>query len=503
VLTAEPPVVTARGAADPPPPIPDSYRILATTLHQRGDVHQWVVPLAWLRPSPAAAVPRPDHNGNLRFFFTLRGEAAECTTPLATVCFSFQLPVPPRRDIDATGPPADVAPSAVECLERTVDAVKRDASFAGTVPAWALATACVRVTVSATHANTVDQGFVPWRYALFAALCETATSAVDVDMDVVPAAGAASPPVTMTIPEPATLDDPMSVDNPTPPPSPPPSAAAASPAEGLPLSAAPHPNKSRKRALLVGVSRYRRRAPTDLEFCNEDVANWHRYLTARGFAVEILGDEFSPYPVWHGAGTVINVREALQRMVADANGPDDRLAFVVSSHGSGDMKGDSYICLLPDPKVGRTPDERTGVYHDHEIAADLSGGATAPNRARNFITFDLCLSGGIIEELLQALPRVVGTTTSTRSGVGFDSQTTHSGAWTHYFLNTGLGAVRAAENPDLVAVFREAHRNHTAVFRRAADRPCFFARSSGAVYNTEPDPNCALPSQTFMAADWL
>lgn len=70
----------------------------------------------------------------------------------------------------------------------------------------------------------------------------------------------------------------------------------------------------------------------------------------------------SPYPVFHGAATVIrgsrdrdvrfvgplpprNVREAVRRMVTEANGPNDHIAFVDSSHGNGDGKGSSYPCM--------------------------------------------------------------------------------------------------------------------------------------------------------------
>jgi hypothetical protein len=225
-------------------------------------------------------------------------------------------------------------------------------------------------------------------------------------------------------------------------------------------------------------------------------------MASRGYQIEILGDEFSTYPAWHGPATVINFRAAVRRMVQDAHDPNDHVAVVVSSHGSGDQCGDSYICLLPDPDVGTTEDERTGVYHATEIAADLA--LNGRNVAQNFIFLDLCLSGGIIHELTQALPYVIGTTTSTRSGLGYDSYEAHSGAWTHYFLHRRLLASDAPIDPDLVQVFREAHREHTAQFRRTSDRPCFFARTpDGGVLDTEVNASLILPVNTYLVSDWL
>lgn len=423
-------------------------RLFASSVHRPGDIHRWNIPLSWLSRSNVAGEDerRPIHFA-LRFRCDSGGGPTECNdrasavpVPLATIAFALQS-------------------GAAPCGAEAVFTVHRGSGtaevlFEGTLPHWAvIATASVRMVVSSVS----PAGDPVWRYAVYGTL-----------------------------------------EGETPIPSPPP------PVAELARPTGPADTRVQKRALLVGVSRYRRRSPTDLEFCNEDVGNWYRYLTGRGFRVEILGDEFSKYPVWHGAATVLNVRSAVQRMVAEAGGVADHMAFVVSSHGSGDMRGDSYICLLPDPVLGHTADERTGVYHDYDIAADLS--AAGRNAARNFIFFDLCLSGGIIPELLQSLSRVVGTTTATRSGVGYDSQATHSGAWTHYFLKQGLEAVAAAggPDPDLVEVFQTAHRNHTKVFRKLADRPCFFASDGHMVYNTEPDhATCYLPHGTFMATEWL
>lgn len=50
---------------------------------------------------------------------------------------------------------------------------------------------------------------------------------------------------------------------------------------------------------------------------------------------------------WDGAATVRNVRQAVRTMVHLAQKPEDRVVFVTSSHGAGDGKGNSHLCLLP------------------------------------------------------------------------------------------------------------------------------------------------------------
>lgn len=119
-------------------------------------------------------------------------------------------------------------------------------------------------------------------------------------------------------------------------------------------------------------------------------------------------------------------------MVDEAGGVNDRIAFVTSSHGSGDGQGNSYLCLLPDPKIGTTPGECAGQYWDHELAADLGG--NGQNQSRTMVFVDACFSdilpsygiivkevelcGGLIPELLTTVPRIVGSTTCTRKGYG-------------------------------------------------------------------------------------
>ena len=110
-------------------------------------------------------------------------------------------------------------------------------------------------------------------------------------------------------------------------------------------------------------------------------------------------------------------------------------------------------------------------------------------------------SGGLIEELLHSLPRVVGTTTCTRKGYGYDNPTTHSGAWTHGFLTQGL---MLRPDADLGALYTEARRRYITQYPSAGDRPCFFGRTDNvAPCNTESLSESEPPPHVFHARDWL
>ena len=140
---------------------------------------------------------------------------------------------------------------------------------------------------------------------------------------------------------------------------------------------------------------------------------------------------------------------------------------------------------------------------DHELAADL--GAGGRNLSHTFVFIDACFSGGLIEELLDALPHVVGSTTCTRKGFGYDDAATSSGAWTNGFLTQGLMHARC-EDVDLAALYTSARDAYVRQYASQGDRPCFFGRTAGvAPCNTE-DPRHAsdvLPRRAFMARDWL
>lgn len=179
-----------------------------------------------------------------------------------------------------------------------------------------------------------------------------------------------------------------------------------------------------------------------------------------------------------------NVRAAVQSMVSRAHGPEDRLVYVDSSHGNGDGRGSSYLCLLPDPQVGQTADERAGTYWDRELAADL--GHNGANQAATFVFLDACFSGGLLAELVEALPRSCGTSTCSQKGYGYDESVHQHGAWTQTFLLDHLVAGRAREGGrlDLVGLFQQAYASYVRRHPSRGDRPCFFARMGDVRLNT-------------------
>ena len=74
--------------------------------------------------------------------------------------------------------------------------------------------------------------------------------------------------------------------------------------------------------------------------------------------------------------------------------------------------------MLPDPHYVTTIGERQGQYWDREVASDLS--MCGQNQAKTFVFLDACFSGGIIEELVKCIPNVIGTTTCSKKGYGYD-----------------------------------------------------------------------------------
>lgn len=257
-------------------------------------------------------------------------------------------------------------------------------------------------------------------------------------------------------------------------------------------------------AVISSVSYYQRkqRAISNLEYCDEDAGNWYKALKSLGYSIVLYGDEHNHYPRWDGPATVRNVRAALRKMARDAAGPNDRIAFVASSHGAGDGRGSSFLQILEDPAVGQDASERSGRYYDRDIAADLS-----VTRARTFVFLDACFSGGIIGELLRDLPGgVVGTTTCSRKGYGYDDSSSQSGAWTNEFLTRGLAPRLSRETSvDLGSLFTAARARYIQRFPKAGDRPAFFGRTpdNRVRVDTEADPGSAPPERVFMASDWL
>jgi hypothetical protein len=118
------------------------------------------------------------------------------------------------------------------------------------------------------------------------------------------------------------------------------------------------------------------------------------------------------------------------------------------------------------------------------------------------------LNAGCIPELLASVPRIVGSTTCTRKGFGYDVSSFHHGAWTHEYLINGLCNRVGSGDGDLAQLFQDARNNYVKVHRQRGDQPCFFAHVDGHTYNTEdlggtPSTSVVLPSQTFGVREWI
>jgi hypothetical protein len=111
-------------------------------------------------------------------------------------------------------------------------------------------------------------------------------------------------------------------------------------------------------------------------------------------------------------------------------------------------------------------------------------------------------SGGLIEEMVDSLPYVVGSTTCTQKGFGFDNPATHSGAWTDMFLTQGLGQLTTTE-VDLVQLFQNSRAKYTKIYHSRGDWPCFFGRDDYGTFNTNDHPDDNLPQGRFLCNDWL
>ena len=181
-------------------------------------------------------------------------------------------------------------------------------------------------------------------------------------------------------------------------------------------------------AVIVGISDYK--AISDLSYCDEDASDWYNFLKAMGFEhLTVLGDgHTNNYPRYDGLATEYNVKQAISNMVSSADA-DDVIAYISSGHGSGDRRGNSYLCMW-DCSAGENGED--GDLWDYELAALLDGAVAD----RIFVFLDHCFSGGFGDDLMNMPNKahVYLTTTCTEKGYGYDDSTHQNGAWTYYFL---------------------------------------------------------------------
>lgn len=86
---------------------------------------------------------------------------------------------------------------------------------------------------------------------------------------------------------------------------------------------------------------------------------------------------------------------------------------------------------------------------------------------------------------------MVGTTTCTRKGYGYDDGSFKHGAWTETFLVEGIlpGLRNQGAEMDVLTLFRDCRERYVRSHSQRGDRPCFFARlgPGSESINTEED----------------
>ena len=185
-------------------------------------------------------------------------------------------------------------------------------------------------------------------------------------------------------------------------------------------------NGNGKYAIIVGISDYK--TISDLSFCDEDATNWYNYLTSLGYQCKVYGDpNVRNYPRYDGLATENTVRKALTDLFAYSK-ETDKIAFITSGHGSGDGKGNSFLCMY---ECGNND---VGCYWDKELNQDFK---TATAKPQIFMFVDHCFSGGLTDNL-RDIPNLVCLTTCTENGYGYDQANVQNGAWTFCFLQHTL-----------------------------------------------------------------
>lgn len=185
-------------------------------------------------------------------------------------------------------------------------------------------------------------------------------------------------------------------------------------------------NTPKKYALLVSISDYLH--ISDLSYCDEDAIAWCNFLSKNNYEIYLLGDKTSTYGNYkiHDYATEDNIKKYMNLICQKVN-KDDQFVFISSGHGSGDGKGNSFICCLD---CSTSPN---GKYTDKELALNIK--SFTNKKAKVILFFDNCFSGGLIPEVIGNDTRLVcATSTCTENGYGFDVEQYKQGAWTYHFL---------------------------------------------------------------------
>jgi len=202
-----------------------------------------------------------------------------------------------------------------------------------------------------------------------------------------------------------------------------------------------------KYAIIVGISDYA--SINDLSFCDEDATDVYNKIYPMGYECRVYGDGHTAnFPRHDGKATEAIVRAQIQGLAAVAKA-GDTVVFATSGHGSGDGRGESYLCMYD-------CSGSVGCYYDHELAADLGLFVDGVNI---FILVDHCYSGGLGPEIM-ALPiadHIFMTTTCTENGYGYDEPSYSNGAWTYEFIEkTWIGFYGGAAHQTMESVYTKA-----------------------------------------------
>lgn len=231
-----------------------------------------------------------------------------------------------------------------------------------------------------------------------------------------------------------------------------PAPSSAEPAAAAGALWRPNPRVPAAYTVCVGISNYR--FISSLEYADDDAVSWCEYLSRGGYEVRLFGDGKSSYApfVPDAVATEANVRRYVQALV-DVLRPGDVFVFASSGHGSGDGRGNSYLCMEDEHGVP------AGEYSDVELASDLA--AIARTGCKTIVTLDHCFSGGMLDDIQRAFEpdrpdQFWACSTCGIAGYGWDDPSTRHGSWTHSFLIRGLEMRFAGQNPPLREAFQYA-----------------------------------------------
>jgi len=192
----------------------------------------------------------------------------------------------------------------------------------------------------------------------------------------------------------------------------------------------------KKYALIITISDYL--YINDLQYCDEDAVSWCDFLITKNYEIILLGDKTSSYGKYNKTdlATEANIKKYMNEISTKVKS-NDQFVFISSGHGSGDGKGNSFLCCLDEKFIPE------GQYTDKELSFDIK--KFVDKQVKTICFFDNCFSGGMLPEVVGDNPTLVcATSTCTDKGYGYDVSTYKNGAWTYVFLKQIL-----INNPNL------------------------------------------------------